>query len=87
MANAGKSSAGNRALTSNSPRINWKPNAFLVEMVKNRKPGRALDVGMGQGRNALWLAGQGWDTTGGPLIPPNAPSPWPRTPPPRPALS
>src|SRR4249920_134133 len=43
----------NRTLTSNSPRINWKPNAFLVEMVKDRKPGRALDVGMGQGRNAL----------------------------------
>ncbi len=54
----------NRALTSNSPRINWRPNGFLVEMVKGRKPGRALDVGMGQGRNALWLAQQGWDTTG-----------------------
>jgi SAM-dependent methyltransferase len=54
----------NRTLTSNSPRINWKPNGFLVEMVKDRKPGRALDVGMGQGRNALWLAQQGWDTTG-----------------------
>lgn len=54
----------NRILTSNSPRINWKPNAFLVEMVKGRKPGRALDVGMGQGRNALWLAQQGWETTG-----------------------
>ncbi len=54
----------NRVLTSNSPRINWRPNGFLVEMVKGRKPGRALDVGMGQGRNALWLAQQGWDTTG-----------------------
>ena len=54
----------NRVLTSNSPRINWNPNAFLVEMVKDRKPGRALDVGMGQGRNALWLAEQGWETTG-----------------------
>ena len=54
----------NRTLTSNSPRSNWKPNGFLVEMVKDRKPGRALDVGMGQGRNALWLAQQGWNTTG-----------------------
>ena len=54
----------NRVLTSNSPRINWRPNGFLVEMVKGRKPGRALDVGMGQGRNALWLAQQGWETTG-----------------------
>jgi len=54
----------NRVLTSNSPRINWRPNGFLVDMMKGRKPGRALDVGMGQGRNALWLAQQGWDTTG-----------------------
>jgi SAM-dependent methyltransferase len=54
----------NRILTSNSPRVNWQPNAFLVEMVKGRRPGRALDVGMGQGRNTLWLAQQGWDTTG-----------------------
>jgi SAM-dependent methyltransferase len=54
----------NRILTSNSPRINWKPNTFLVEMLQGRKPGRALDVGMGQGRNSLWLAEQGWDTTG-----------------------
>jgi len=54
----------NRTLTSNSPRINWQPNRFLIEMVKGRKAGRALDVGMGQGRNALWLAQQGWDTTG-----------------------
>jgi SAM-dependent methyltransferase len=28
------------------------------------KPGKALDVGMGQGRNALYLAGIGWDVTG-----------------------
>ena len=33
-------------------------------MVKGRKPGTALDVGMGQGRNAIWLAQQGWDVTG-----------------------
>jgi SAM-dependent methyltransferase len=33
-------------------------------MVKGRKPGRALDVGMGQGRNALYLASLGWRVTG-----------------------
>lgn len=54
----------NHTLTSDSPRLNREPNAFLVEMAKPRRPGRALDVGMGQGRNALWLARQGWDTTG-----------------------
>jgi len=41
-----------------------EPNAFLTRMVSDRKPGRALDIGMGQGRNALWLAARGWDVTG-----------------------
>jgi 2-polyprenyl-3-methyl-5-hydroxy-6-metoxy-1,4-benzoquinol methylase len=54
----------NKILTAPQPRFNTKPNAFLVEMAKARKPGTALDVGMGQGRNAIWLAQQGWDVTG-----------------------
>jgi SAM-dependent methyltransferase len=54
----------NRILTSAKPAFNTKPNDFLVEMVSGRKPGRALDVGMGQGRNAIWLAQQGWSVTG-----------------------
>lgn len=41
-----------------------KPNAFLAGMVRNRKAGTALDVGMGQGRNAIFLAQQGWNVTG-----------------------
>lgn len=44
--------------------FNRKPNAFLMSVAKNIKPGRALDVAMGQGRNAVWLASQGWDVTG-----------------------
>ena len=32
--------------------------------VEERKPGRALDVGMGEGRNAVFLALKGWDVTG-----------------------
>ena len=44
--------------------VNAQPNGFLVEMVKGRKLGKALDVSMGQGRNTIWLAQQGWDTTG-----------------------
>lgn len=54
----------NRYFTAEKPAFNTKPNAFLVEMVKGRTPGRALDVAMGQGRNALWLAQQGWEVTG-----------------------
>ena len=54
----------NRSLTAEKPVFNTQPNAFLVEMVKGRAPGAALDVGMGQGRNALYLAQQGWAVTG-----------------------
>src|SRR5690349_12618189 len=35
----------NQILTAPKPRFNTKPNAFLMEMVKDRKPGTALDVG------------------------------------------
>lgn len=41
-----------------------EPNRLLVETVKGKKPGKALDVAMGQGRNALYLAAQGWKVTG-----------------------
>jgi len=41
------------------------PNAFLVEAMKGITPGgQALDVGAGMGRNAIYLAGLGWDVTG-----------------------
>jgi SAM-dependent methyltransferase len=54
----------NRILTSPTPRFNTAPNTFLVEMTKGLKPGRALDVGMGQGRNTIYLAQQGWESVG-----------------------
>ena len=54
----------NKILTSPEGRFNRDPNAFLVEMIKGRTPGTALDVGMGQGRNALYLAQKGWTVTG-----------------------
>ena len=54
----------NRVLTSASPRFNTQPNAFVVQMTQGRTPGKALDVGMGQGRNAIYLARQGWTVTG-----------------------
>ena len=39
-------------------------NKFLAETVRGKKPGKALDIGMGQGRNSLFLAALGWDVTG-----------------------
>lgn len=44
--------------------FNHKPNELLVAAVKGHKPGTALDIMMGQGRNAVFLATQGWRVTG-----------------------
>lgn len=40
-----------------------QPNRFLVTEVAGLVPGRVLDVAAGEGRNAVWLAEQGWDAT------------------------
>ena len=40
-----------------------EPNRFLVEEVGGLPPGRALDLAAGEGRNAVWLAEQGWKVT------------------------
>ncbi len=37
-----------------------EPNRFLVEAVDGLEPGKALDLASGEGRNAVWLAQQGW---------------------------
>jgi SAM-dependent methyltransferase len=39
------------------------PNQFVVEACGALSPGRALDLGAGEGRNAIWLAGRGWQVT------------------------
>jgi SAM-dependent methyltransferase len=41
-----------------------EPNRFLVAEIAGMAPGRALDVACGEGRNAVWLARQGWTVTG-----------------------
>jgi SAM-dependent methyltransferase len=41
-----------------------EPNRFLPPLVADLVPGRALDLGCGEGRNAVWLARQGWTATG-----------------------
>lgn len=47
-----------------APPFKTDPSAYLVRAIAGRTPGTALDVGMGQGRNALYLASQGWKVTG-----------------------
>jgi len=44
--------------------FNAAPSAWLVEAVSGVRPGTALDAGMGQGRNAVYLATRGWRVTG-----------------------
>ena len=36
------------------------PNEILVELATSLPRGHALDLGCGEGRNALWLATRGW---------------------------
>jgi SAM-dependent methyltransferase len=41
-----------------------EPNRFVAEICADLPVGRALDVACGEGRNAIWLAGLGWQVTG-----------------------
>ena len=39
------------------------PNGTLVKEISGVTPGRALDIGAGEGGDAVWLAEQGWQVT------------------------
>lgn len=40
-----------------------EPNTFVVSLTEDLPVGTAIDLGAGEGRNALWLAEQGWQVT------------------------
>lgn len=37
-----------------------QPSRHIIENFSNTKPGYALDLGCGKGKNAIWLAKDGW---------------------------
>ena len=45
------------------PIESFEPDPTLVDEIGSLRPGRALDLGAGDGRNAIWLASQGWQVT------------------------
>jgi SAM-dependent methyltransferase len=53
----------NRRYASGDRHASPVPNQFLVAEASGLRPGRALDLGCGAGRNAVWLAEQGWRVT------------------------
>lgn len=49
----------------------WKvgPNQFVAAHLADLEPGTAIDLGAGEGRNAVWLATRGWRVTAVDLSP------------------
>mgnify|MGYP001821151401 CR=1 FL=1 len=39
------------------------PNHFVEQLLAEAEPGTAIDLAAGEGRNAVWLAQQGWRAT------------------------
>lgn len=54
----------NRKFSDSNTPFNREPSQLLIEAIRDRRPGVAVDLGMGEGRNAIYLAQQGWQTTG-----------------------
>jgi tellurite methyltransferase len=45
------------------PKPDLRPAPLVMNIAARMPPGRALDLACGAGRNALWLAEQGWSVT------------------------
>jgi trans-aconitate methyltransferase len=50
--------------TAQPQRWSGNPNPTLVDLVTDLTPGRAVDLGCGEGADAIWLARQGWRVLG-----------------------
>jgi SAM-dependent methyltransferase len=54
----------NKTFAAGAEDLKREPSALLVSATRDRLPGAALDLGTGEGRNALFLAARGWIVTG-----------------------
>ena len=45
------------------PRRGGRASADLIDVAESLRPGRALDLGCGEGADAIWLAERGWRVT------------------------
>ncbi len=52
-----------RRYAGEAQRWSGEPNGALVAEIEDVPPGAALDVGCGEGADALWLAQRGWNVT------------------------
>ena len=53
-----------KVFTDPTSSYNRQPSRLLIDAIRGRRPGTAIDLGMGQGRNAIYLAQHGWQVTG-----------------------
>jgi len=51
------------AAAANASVWSLEPNAWIAAAVGTLDPGSAVDLGAGEGRNAVWLASRGWRVT------------------------
>lgn len=47
----------------------WRPTAFLAEVLPYLRPGAAVDLACGSGRDAVYMASRGWMVTGVDVLP------------------
>lgn len=64
VGDAGEAEYWSEYFRGNNQNFNRKPSLLLTQAVEGVRPGKALDVGMGEGRNAINLAQRGWEVTG-----------------------
>jgi SAM-dependent methyltransferase len=60
---SGKTHMWDHRYSNDSYAYGTQPNTFLVSMREELPNGRVLCLGEGEGRNAVWLAQQGWEVT------------------------